>query len=353
MALVSSPASYIYVCTRLRVRRSSLLPPEELLRILNMDLPEIIRFIGETNYKKEIGELSMLCAGTDLDLIEMALSWNMAKEFQKILEIVPRGLYQFTSAYLRRWDYQNVIKILRGKAQGMKSGKIKEVLIPAGDLDREFLDRLLAEDSVEKVVDALSGARFAHIIKGVFAAGITDETLMTLENELIKHYYEDLMMEAGSGVKGGKIFREWLQMEIDFKNIQNLFRLRHYKEKGEVLSLMIPNGGISVAELVRLNGIEDQEEFINALKKKAARFEPLYMALEDLRKERPIHEIEIALTRVLLHQMDFMSDMHPFSIYPVLTYLEEKMYEVTNLRIIARGKKVNLPTEEIRSYLVI
>jgi V/A-type H+-transporting ATPase subunit C len=320
--------------------------------MLNMELSEIIRFIGETGYKREIGELSTLCAGADIDLIEMALSWNMAKEFQKILEIVPEGLRGFTSAYLRRWDVQNVINILRGKAQGMKAGKIKEVLIPAGDLDREFLDRLLTEDTVEKVAEALSGVRFSHIIKGVFAAGITDESLMTLENELIKHYYEDLVNEAGSGVKGGKIFLTWLRMEVDFKNIQNLFRLRQYREKGEILSLMIPQGGIPVPELVQLNGIEDRGEFINALKKKAG-FEPLQAALEDLRKERPIRETEIALTRALLHKMDFMSDMHPFSIYPVLTYLEEKMYEVTNLRTIARGKKVNLPTEEIKRYLVI
>jgi V/A-type H+-transporting ATPase subunit C len=77
------------------------------------------------------------------------------------------------------------------------------------------------------------------------------------------------------------------------------------------------------------------------------------MALEDLRRERPIHEIEIALTRVLLHQMSFMSEMHPFSIYPVLTYLEKKKFEVANLRTIARGKKVNIPAEEIKRYLVI
>jgi V/A-type H+-transporting ATPase subunit C len=171
MALVSAPGSYIYVCTRLRVRRSSLVPREDLLRMLNMDLPEMIRFIGETGYKREIGELATVCAGTDLDLLEMALSWNMAKEFQKILEIIPEGLYGFTSAYLRRWDIQNVINILRGKNQGMKSGKIKEVLIPAGDLDREFLDRLLAEDTVEKVVPALSGTRFYPLIRGAFRGG--------------------------------------------------------------------------------------------------------------------------------------------------------------------------------------
>jgi V/A-type H+-transporting ATPase subunit C len=352
MALVSAPGSYIYVCTRLRVRRSLFLPREDLLRMLNMELPEIVRFIGETEYKKEIGELSTLCAGTDLDLLEMALSWNMAKEFHRILGIIPDGLRGFTSAYLRRWDVRNIISIFRGKSQGMKTNKIKEVLIPAGDLDREYLDRLLAEESVEKVADALSGVRSYPLIRGALAGGITDESLMNLENELIKEYYQNLVIEAGSGVKGGKIFLDWLRMEIDFQNIENLFRLRHSREKGDILPLMIPGGRIPVEELVRLNGIEERGEFIDELKKRAVH-EPLQAALEGFRKERPIHEIEIALTRALLNQMSFMSKMHPFSIYPVLSYLEEKRYEVANLRTIARGKKVNLPAEEIKRYLVI
>jgi V/A-type H+-transporting ATPase subunit C len=107
-----------------------------------------------------------------------------------------------------------------------------------------------------------------------------------------------------------------------------------------------------VEELVRLNGIEDRKEFIDELRKRAVH-EPLQAALEEFRKEKPIHEIEIALTRALLRQMAFLAKMHPFSIYPVLTYLEEKRYEVANIRTIARGKKVNLPAEEIKGYLVI
>ncbi len=352
MALVSAPGSYIYVCTRLRVRRSSLLPREDLLRMLNMDLTEIIRFIGETGYKKEIAELATICSGTDLDLLEVALSWNMAKEFRKILEIVPEGLSRFTSAYLRRWDVQNVTNILRGKAQGLKTGKIKEVLIPAGDLDREFLDRLLAEDTVEKVVAALSGTRLYPLVRGTLAQGVTDQALMTLENELVKEYYLDLIAEAGRGVTGGRIFLDWLRMEIDFRNIQNLFRLRQSGEKGNVLPLMIPGGRIPVEDLVRLNGIGDRKEFIDELKGRAVH-EPLQTSLEEFRKERPIHEIEIALTRTLLRQMEFQARMHPFSIYPVLSYLEEKRIEAANLRTIARGKKVKLPAEEIRGYLVI
>ena len=46
----SSP--YIYVSTRLRVRRAQLIPKEEYLRMLNMSLPEITRFIQESEYKR-------------------------------------------------------------------------------------------------------------------------------------------------------------------------------------------------------------------------------------------------------------------------------------------------------------
>ena len=50
-------APYIYVCTRMRVRKAKLLPREEYMRMLNMSLAEITRFIGETEYKQEIDEL--------------------------------------------------------------------------------------------------------------------------------------------------------------------------------------------------------------------------------------------------------------------------------------------------------
>jgi len=129
MAGVSSGSAtnYVYACTRMRVRRSRLIPRDDYLRMLNMSLPEIIRFIGETNYRSEIDELGTSFSG--INLVEEALSWNLAKEFQKILELVPGELNYFTVSYLRRWDIQNVITILRGKMQGVYPGKIKEVLV--------------------------------------------------------------------------------------------------------------------------------------------------------------------------------------------------------------------------------
>ena len=64
MAGVSGIAApYIYVCTRMRVRKTTLLPREEYMRMLNMSLPEITRIIGETEYKQEIDELGTTFQG--------------------------------------------------------------------------------------------------------------------------------------------------------------------------------------------------------------------------------------------------------------------------------------------------
>ena len=109
--------------------------------MLNMSLPEITRIIGETEYKQEIDELGATFKG--IDLIEVALSWNLAKEYQKIQEITPGNSETVHPGVPPPLGYPECLTLLRGKMQGEKTGKIKEILIPAGSLDRAILDRLL------------------------------------------------------------------------------------------------------------------------------------------------------------------------------------------------------------------
>jgi len=318
--------------------------------MLNMSLPEITRFIGETNYRSEIDELGTSFSG--INLVEEALSWNLAKEYQSILELVPGELKYFTASYLRRWDIQNVVTILRGKMQGMRPGKIKEVLIPAGKLDKIALDRLIAEESPERVAEALKGERFYPVIERELPRAMETGSFAHLENELYKGYYARLVADATEGVKGGEIFLKYIRLEIDIRNIQNLFRLRAGHIREDVRELMIPGGSFKVEELQRLSGLEDQDEFIDALKRQV-KMTPLLNALEAIRGTTAIHEIEVALTRVQLDQMERMSKRYPFSILPVIVYLEEKKYEVANLRALARGKEAGLPGERLQGYLVM
>ena len=352
MAGVSSGSAtnYVYACTRMRVRRSRLIPRDDYLRMLNMSLPEIIRFIGETNYRSEIDELGTSFSG--INLVEEALSWNLAKEFQKILELVPGELNYFTVSYLRRWDIQNIITILRGKMQGVYPGKIKEVLVPAGKLDKVALDRLLTEESPERVVEALKGELFYPTLEKEIRSAMETRSFAHLENELYKGYYARLIEDAKGGVKGGNVFLKYILLEIDTRNIQTLFRLRAGHVQQDVRDMMIPGGTFSVDELQQILEVEDRDEFIDALKKRV-KMVPLLNTLEDIRRMSALHEIEVALTRVQLEQMERISKRYPFSVLPVIVYLEEKKYEVANLRALARGKEAGIPGERLKGYLVM
>jgi V/A-type H+-transporting ATPase subunit C len=347
----SGPVPYVYVCTRMRVRKSKLIPREDYLRLLNMGIPEITRFIEETQYKREIDELAPFFHG--IDLIELALSWNLAKEYQNIQDITPGVLKRFTQSYLRKWDIQNILTILRGKTQGMKPGKIREILVPAGEMDRVFLDRLVKEETPERILEGIKGQSVYPVIAEGFAAAITDESFAKVENELYKQFYANLLSEAKSGLKGGKQFLEYIMLDIDITNIRNMFRLRADQLHEDARTTMIPGGTFSIDEFQHLISIADEKEFIDTLKS-SIQLKPLLMLLEEMSGgKKSLREIEIDLIKVQLGQMESLSKLNPFSIHPILTYLEKKKYEIFNLRAIARGKEVNLPTDRIRGYLVM
>ncbi len=348
--MASGPAPYIYLCTRMRVRKSKLIQRDEYFRMLNMSLPEITRVIEETAYKKEIDELGSNFKG--IDLIEVALSWNLAKEYQKILEITPGTLKQFTSSYLRRWDIQNVLNILRGKMQGEKAGKIKEILIPAGTLDRVTLDRLVAEDTIDQIIDALKGHRMYPVLLEKIEEAKETGSFSKIENELYRQFYADIIDEAESGIKGGKLFLSFIKFDIDIKNIKTLFRLRADSFEEDPHEMFITGGSLTVDDFVRLNAIKDLVEFINALKM-IVHQKNLLVFLDELKSEKKVRDIEVRLTSVQLDQMEWMSKLHPFSIHPILVYLEKKKYEVFNLRALARGKESKLSPDKITKYLVM
>jgi len=347
---VNISAPYIYVCTRMRVRKAKLLPRDEYMRMLNMSVPEITRIIEETEYKQEIDELGTTFKG--IDLVEVALSWNLAKEYQKIQEITPGTLKAFTRAYLRRWDIQNVLTILRGRVQGEKTGRIKEILIPAGSLDKVVLDRLLAEDSNDRIIELLKDHRMFPVLAREYPAAKESGSFSRMENELYKDLYAEIIGDAKAGIKGGASFLSYIQLEINIKNVKTLFRLRADTRSEDVREMYIPGGSLTATDFVNLNAIRDQNEFIDQVKA-TIRSDSLHALLDELKGQKAMHDIEIRLTRVQIEQMEKMSKRNPFSIHPILVYLEKKKYEVFNLRALARGKESKLPSEKIAEYLVM
>lgn len=352
MAAVNTtgPAPYIYACTRMKVRKASLIPREEYMRMLNMELPGITRIIEETHYKAEIDELGSSFSG--IDLIEIALSWNLAKEYQKIIELVPGHLKGFTRNYLLRWDIQNVLTILRGRSQGVSQGKIREITIPAGSLDKMALDKLIAEESPDRIIEGLRN----HVLYPVFDQEMTTTlesgSFAHMENELYKAYYEKIIHEAKGGLKGGHAFLQYIRLDIDTRNLMSVFRVKGSVESDELRDLMIPGGTFSVDELVRIAGSENSDEIIETIRNRLD-MDSFTEVLETFREEKSVHKIETALTKAKLDQLDKLAKRYQFSVCPILLYLELKQYEVSNLRAIARGKESNLDSESIEGCMVV
>ena len=351
MAEVSSgSAPYIYVSTRMRVRKSKLIAKEEYARMLNMGLPEFTRVVEEMEYKREIDELSSSFSG--VDLIENAVSWNLAKEYQKIITLAPGEMKGFTRDYLHKWDIQNILTILRGKQLGFSDGKIKAVLVPAGALNAAALDRLLSETSIERIVEMLPIKKIADIISEKLSAALEKRSFGEIENDLYKYYYATLIRAAHGGIKGATMFLKYVRFEIDIQNIINLFRIRSQGTKGgDSHEVWVEGASFKPDELERLTTV-GLDEVVDSLKKKV-KAPVLVEVLEELRENKPIYAIESALTVAQLGQMDKMSKRSPFSISPLLVYLERKKYEVSNLRALARGKQAGIDAETLEKYLVM
>ncbi len=198
----------------------------------------------------------------------------------------------------------------------------------------------------------LRGERIYPVLAREFPAAKESGSFSRLENELYKQFYADMIAEAESGIKGGNLFLSFIRLDIDIKNVKTLFRLRADEIEEDPREMYIAGGVLAADEFIRLNTIKSQDEFVEALRAKF-RQKSLLAFLDEVKGQRKIRDIEVSLTRVQLDQMERMSKRHPFSVHPILVYLEKKKYEVFNLRALARGKESKLPSERISEYLVV
>ena len=366
----SGPANARYTCTRLRVRGTRLLTGPDYQRMLEMSIPQIARFIGEHGYGEEIHTLAGSRAA--IDIIETALAKNLGASYQSVRSLTSGSLLLLTDWYLHRWDIVNVMTILRGKKRGLSPEKIREILVPAGDLGVSELDYLLAADSFAEVIERLPGWQLYPALTRECQHPYETCSFANLEDRLYQQYYTDLLRKCRTGVPGAGILAATIRLEIDLTNFRNLLRLRRGTVPQDIRTRMIAGGDILPEDLQHLAGVTDREEFIGFFRKSHLQpllvdsYHLLYPETPDTRgkaetfiserwteKMRPLHEMERAVTRIRLSRLEQLSKRNPFSILPVLVYLERKKYEISNIRAIVRGLEDEIPSAKIQQFLVL
>jgi V/A-type H+-transporting ATPase subunit C len=335
-----------------------------------MDLSQIIRFIGETEYQNEVNQLAGSLTG--IDLIETALTRNLAETYQGVISIAPGALHELAERYLARWDIWNVMLVLRGVQFGIDPDQIRKVIIPAGGISPRKIDILLSMRSTIDIVEGLKDWELHHVLKGAYEEGYQKGLFSRVENALYMSFYSNLYRDARSGIRGGDAILPYLRFEIDIVNIRNLFRLRAGSRVTDISPYMIPGGNLEPAYFQRVYPVEDRQQFINEMMR--AKILPILMtALQEIRCDKSVCEMDaadliwkrwearktplfstmMAVSRLRLHRLEQIARRYPFSVLPILSYLEHKRYEVMNLRAIARGKQFGLDPDHIKRYLVL
>ncbi|AGK62148.1 ATP synthase A1, C subunit [Archaeoglobus sulfaticallidus PM70-1] len=341
MLIGTKPSEWAYIVSRVRVMSRKLIPGDEYNKLVNMDLDEIIRYLEESEYKKEIDELGFKYHG--LTLIDYAFSLNLSRTYNKLIRVskgVPRDLI---SAYLRRYDIYNIINIIRGKMFNFPVEEVEATIIPAGEYDMEFFKSLMMKESIEEIAKVFEGTQFYPALEKLVRVCPMSE----FEDDLYKIYYNTL-----AGIKAEsldmKYFIDFIKMEVDIKNIKTILRMK--KEGGtadEIMTKIIPRGlQIHEAEARKLAALE-LDELMKSLEG--------YWFWEGMKDqvESELSKIEAALDRIWVKKVLSKSHSYPLSILPVMAFILLKKIEIDNLRIIARGKAVGLDNESIKEQLII
>lgn len=340
--------NYPYVTARVKAKKAYLYPSDTYAKLLQMEIPQIARFLGEGVYKEEIVALGARVRG--VDLIERATADNLAKVFTQIIEMSEGGLREMVALYLGRWDVSNIKTILRGKLYGATAAEILEDLVAAGSLDASFLQALVGKETVEEVFAALEGTIYAEARRQMGEPFDPAKHLAGYEDALSHVYYRRLLASIRPSTDASRLFLEFMRREIDILNLKTLLRV--WKAKATFDRPIFLDGGIELKpEALRGMVTLDANALLGRLTRTSL-YEDAGAALREM-EAKGVASVERILEKVHLKSASRYSHIHPLSVLPVLDFLASKTREVENLRIVARGKEHGLPTDAIRELLVI
>lgn len=341
--------NYAYIVARVKSKKAGLMKDDAYSKMLMMSLPEISRYISESGYQKEITELTGKYAG--VDLIEHATYTNMARLFRSILDSSEGDLKEMIVSDLERWDIWNLKVILRGKSFGLSADGIREDLVPAGLLDMEHLEKLVALESDEEVLSAYQKMTGVSIPQDVLGKYREERNLALIEDCLDKVYYEKLLLSIDPTSRPKRLFQDFIRNEIDVVNLETILKLKKENVPGDVIATFVIPGGKLIdkklaTQLANAESISAMAGDLSQLEF----FENIKDALDD---SKSLKEIVAALKKYHMMQAKTFSHLYPLSVIPVIDFMIHKENEVNNIRIVARGLESGLDKEIIKGLLVV
>ena len=338
--------NYSYVTARVKGKKRNLLTEDTYPKLMKMGPSQIARLLSEATYHKEMVELARTYSGNEL--VERALNMNLARTYREILDFSTGELKNIIEAYLDWWNVYNIKIIIRSLHHDIPPEEIKEYLLPAGSLDREFLESLIEYETVEEVISVLRKHGYRTPSDGdmenLHEMGYG---LRPIEDYYDRSYYAALLESARGRSKPMGIYRYFIRMNIDVINAQNLMEMMlEDVEPDKIKTYMLSGGRTFSVEQLGEMAAKKPEEALQDIK------EGLETDLNNI-DATSANVISIQLDRYILELSEKRSLIHPLSIIPIIDFIIRKEKETRYIRIIIKGKEHALSEDRIKELIGI
>ena len=325
--------NYPYTATRVKAMESLLLSREDYIKMRKMGLNEMIRFLEEREYKREIDLLSAEHRG--MELINLALNQNLSNTINKLIEISTKESQVLIQDYSMKWVINNIKILLRTDEWGLA----KSAIVPVAPTTYKYCINLLLAKKEKKDEFIKQVCRIAGL-KENFRNLYESSDIISMENELDKSYYLRLLgiyrtLESG-------ILKNFYRFLVELTDIRNIIKLKSMNVPDETIKNLVTTNSGFVGTLVK----SDMENSIKLIK------ESKYSSFAD-GVEDDLSNLENNIEKYLLQYSFKLMRLKPLSIAPIFGYLLAKEIEIRNLRLLINSTAVGLEDEFVEKNLIV
>ena len=344
-----------YANARLRGMRSHLLPKETFERLIEApDVVQMVKDLMDTVYGPDLE--ANVVHGFTAAVIDGALKDNMVRAYRKVLSFVHPQARMLLSTLLGEWDVFSIKTILRGAHNHVSFDEIKTSFFPAGYLGADELEALAKIDDVRAVIDTMAmwGLVYATPLRRAFPDYTRDNDLAPLELALDLQYARWASSRLQGEGQDVEVARRILGMQIDTANLVMVFRLLAAdQESARAERYFLEGGRVIKRELfLELSRLSDVDQVLDRLKN-TTYAEALDAAALRYLEYNSIPVFERELEELLMRRALMAGIKDPHGVGVAIAYLYGKQNEITNLRIVVKGKAVGMPTDRVREELIL
>ena len=344
---------------RLMVRSLELLPKEAYVGLAgSKDLLDITKQLEGTPYAADLAVAATTYKGEAM--LEVAINRLFVRRCRKALDATPYAGKAIVSAYLRRFDVQNIALILSSKAQGRAITETETFLVSsrdvpaglfAGAMTLDDFRTLLQQPTLESAVQQLVKFGYGGTLLPRLETYLRTKDIFPLLQALDQEYYVQLVRAIRFYQGDEWNVRDFAASEIDLRNILLLLKGKDSAAPPEtVFERFIEGGRLTRAQAMDLYGARGIAEIVQGLQ---AGFPAIIDGLPAYQTTRTLTGFEAALTRARSVTELKRLAAYPLSSAILISYLLRVELERADLRRVVYGRQYGVPGNQLLEQLVV